>query len=80
MRRKLWYVMAMAAGLGVAPRSAWSDAIMVTRAMSASTIAEVFIDSDSIRVELEIGSPITSVDLVVGVFPSHASIETPTAI
>jgi hypothetical protein len=32
------------------------DAIVVTRAMTASTIAEIFVDSDCIRVELEIGS------------------------
>ena len=32
-----------------------ADAIMVTRAMTASTIAEIFITADSIRVELEIG-------------------------
>jgi len=32
-----------------------ADAVMVTRAMSASTIMEVFIDEDAIVVELEIG-------------------------
>ena len=37
------------------PASALADAIVVTRAMKASTIAEVFIGEDSIRVELEIG-------------------------
>ncbi len=33
----------------------WADAIVVTKAMTASTIAEIFIEGDSIRVELEIG-------------------------
>ena len=34
-----------------------ADAIVVTRAMTASTIAEIFIEPDRIRVELEIGVP-----------------------
>ena len=34
-----------------------ADALVVTKAMTASTIAEVFIRRDSIRVELEIGAP-----------------------
>jgi hypothetical protein len=34
-----------------------SDAIMVTKAMTASTIAEIYIEKDAIRVELEIGVP-----------------------
>ena len=37
------------------PGLARADAIVVTRAMTASTIAEVFVGLDSIRVELEIG-------------------------
>lgn len=37
------------------PSIAWADAIVVTRAMTASTIAEIFIDEGMIRVELEIG-------------------------
>ena len=32
-----------------------ADAIVVTRAMKASTIAEIFIEEHTIRVELEIG-------------------------
>jgi len=32
-----------------------ADAIVVTRAMKASTIAEIFVESDEIRVDLEIG-------------------------
>jgi len=34
-----------------------ADAIVVTKAMTASTIAEIFIDESAIRVELEIGGP-----------------------
>ncbi len=34
-----------------------SDAIVVTKAMTASTIAEIYIEGDAIRVELEIGVP-----------------------
>jgi hypothetical protein len=33
------------------------DAIMVTKAMTATTIAEVFVEEGSVRVELEIGVP-----------------------
>ena len=32
-----------------------ADAIVVTRAMTASTIAEIFIEPETIRTELEIG-------------------------
>jgi hypothetical protein len=48
-------MLAGVAGLLVAPERARCDAIMVTRAMTATTIAEIFIADDSIRVELEIG-------------------------
>jgi len=34
---------------------AWADAIMMSRAMSAPTIAEIFIEADHVRIELEIG-------------------------
>ena len=34
-----------------------SDAIVVTKAMPASTIAESYIEEDATRVELEIGLP-----------------------
>ena len=37
--------------------AARTDAIVVTRAMLASTIAEFFIEEDSVRVEVEIGLP-----------------------
>lgn len=39
------------------PTAAHSDAIVVTRAATATTIAEVFVESDSIKVELEVGLP-----------------------
>jgi len=38
-----------------APKVAFADAVVVTRAMKASTIAEIFVDEGSIKVELEIG-------------------------
>ena len=33
------------------------DALVITKAMKATTIAEMFIEEESIRVELEIGVP-----------------------
>ena len=36
-------------------RDAWADAVVVTRAMSASTVAEVFVEEEAVRIELEIG-------------------------
>ena len=41
----------------VPARSAHADAIVVTKAMTASTVVEVFIEESEIRVELEIGVP-----------------------
>ncbi len=38
------------------PRS-WADALVLTRAMQASTIAEIFVERERIRVELEVGAP-----------------------
>ncbi len=32
-----------------------ADAIIITKAMTASTIAEIFVENDHVRVELEIG-------------------------
>jgi len=40
----------------VLPVSAAGDAIMVTRAMQASTIAEIFVEEGAVRVEIEIGA------------------------
>ena len=37
------------------PSVIFADAIMVTQAMNASTIAEIFIGRDAVRIELEIG-------------------------
>jgi len=47
-------LIALAVLLTTAPASA--DAVMVTRAMTASTIMEAFIDDDAIVVELEVGA------------------------
>jgi hypothetical protein len=47
-------LVALAVLLTAAPTSA--DAVIVTRAMTASTIMEVFVDDESILVELEIGA------------------------
>ena len=33
------------------------DALVVTQAMKAQTIAEIFVDADAVRVEFEIGVP-----------------------
>ena len=41
--------------LSFASRPAHADAVVVTRAMTANTIMEVFVDEDAIVVELEIG-------------------------
>ncbi|MHC5109399.1 MAG: hypothetical protein ACYTHJ_05930 [Planctomycetota bacterium] len=41
---------------GVQISSSYADAIVVTKAMTASTIAEVFIEQDAIRVDVEIGA------------------------
>ena len=43
-------------GLGGIVGQARGDAIVVTKAMQASTIAEIFIDQQGVRVELEIAS------------------------
>ncbi len=40
---------------GVGEKHAQADAIVVTRAMSASTVAEIFIDRDTVRVGFEVG-------------------------
>jgi len=46
----------LALAMGFTAASASADAVMVTRAMSASTIMEVFIDDQAIVVELEVGA------------------------
>ena len=43
--------------LALACTTAVADAIVVTRAMTATTIAEIFIEKDSVAIELEIGIP-----------------------
>ena len=42
---------ALIAGTGL-----WADAIVVTQAMTASTVAEIFIEDEVVRIELEIGA------------------------
>lgn len=49
-------VLVLAIGGSGAATSVWADAIVVTKAMSASTVVEIFIEDGSIRVELEIGA------------------------
>ena len=39
------------------PGVARPDALVITRAMTATTIAEIFVEDDHVRVELEIGVP-----------------------
>jgi hypothetical protein len=46
---------AILALLVLAPGVAMADAIVVTRAMTATTIAEIFVEDDAVTVELEIG-------------------------
>lgn len=50
-------ILALMMLVGTWDHEARADAIIITRAMTASTIAEVFIGNDLIRVELEIGGP-----------------------
>ena len=38
------------------PRTALGDAIMVSKAMTASTIAELYVDQQGIRVAIEVGA------------------------
>lgn len=57
--RKPWHatvgLAALLSLISPAP-GARADAIVVTRAMTASTIAEIFVEADGVRVELEIGA------------------------
>jgi hypothetical protein len=53
---RLQLVAGAVAVAGAVPGTLHSDALIVTRAMLATTIAEVFIEADSVIVELEIGA------------------------
>ena len=53
----------------IRPASAIGDAIIITRAMSASTIAEVFVEDDSVRVVLEIGA--TDIEAFKNILPDE---------
>lgn len=55
MNRRLLYTALVFFSVLLPASSALGDALVITRAMLASTIVEVFIEEDSIRVELEIG-------------------------
>ena len=57
------------------PQAARPDAIVVTKAMTASTIAEIYITEAMVRVELEIG--VTDWNATVG--PTEADAEGPPA-
>ncbi len=50
-------------------QAAFGDAIVITRAMKASTIAEIFITDDSVRVEFEIG--VMDVDAFHNIMPDE---------
>jgi hypothetical protein len=51
-------VLALALALGVlVPAVVRPDALVITRAMTATTIAEIFVEDDHVRLELEIGLP-----------------------
>lgn len=55
MTRSLRCSLAATAVLLVAASVAWADAIVITQAMNASTILEIYVEESSIRVEVEIG-------------------------
>jgi len=48
-------ILAILSCIGMAPRVAYADALVLTRAMAASTIAEIHVDDREVRIELEIG-------------------------
>ena len=52
--RRPWILLCLSV-IGIFPLAGFSDAIFVNRSMTASTIAEVYITDNAIRVELEIG-------------------------
>ena len=41
--------------VAIRPTDTFGDAMIVSKAMTASTIAEIFVEEDGIRVEMEIG-------------------------
>ena len=52
----LLYCSSLLMAWAIFPFTGRGDAVVVTKAMSASTIAEVFVENEEVRVELEIGS------------------------
>ncbi len=56
MKNRIPWLAVLLAVLAIAiPRALFPDALVITRAMLASTIAEIWIEPDSVIVELEIG-------------------------
>ena len=53
--RRKWYLATVAVCTALAVDRVLADALVVTRAMKASTIAEIFVDENEVRVEIEIG-------------------------
>ena len=51
------------------PARAHADAIVVTRAMLASTIAEIFVEEDTVRVEIAIG--LTDIEAFRNIMPDE---------
>jgi hypothetical protein len=54
IRSALWLTTLLLAAL-ILPRASRPDALVITRAMTASTIAEIWVERDSVVVEFEIG-------------------------
>ncbi len=54
LRNTLWLCLALLIVV-IAPRALHPDALVITRAMLASTIAEIWVEQDSVVVEFEIG-------------------------
>lgn len=65
-----WPVIAMAIMLATFPGNCvWGDALVVTKAMKASTIAEIFVEKEHIRVEFEIGA--ADIPAFLNIFPDE---------
>jgi hypothetical protein len=55
MRKISQYIFLIIMSALLLPKNAYADAIVIIKAMKASTIAEIFIEKNSIKVDLEIG-------------------------
>ena len=57
-RRLVWAVLVVSAALCSIPsRSTYADAIVLTKAMTATTVVEISIEESGIQIEMEIGVP-----------------------